>query len=175
MVVGDRLWLFSQPVNGPPAAMQSLLLNNVSPAPQHYPSVASHSSLSLPSSSRNFSANIHNDLSMIPQSRQNLEYESMQGYLGKNSRPEYYGKFSNVNRSKTLTLFSDNRLITTQESEDSALQRSNGLADLESKFGQNSRLFGSENNRIHETFTSDVKSSSSSDVDCEEIDINDEN
>lgn len=51
------------------------------------------------------------------------------------------------------------------------------MADLESRFGHNSTILN-ENNKFHEAIsvTDDIKSSSSSsDVDCEEIEINDEN
>ncbi|KAG5678989.1 hypothetical protein PVAND_008599 [Polypedilum vanderplanki] len=150
MVVGDRLWLFSQPVNGPPTPIQSLLLSNVpqSPTPQHFTTVAPRTYNEMRSGL------------ISPQPRSPLDYNSP--YLNKN----FYGKFSNHPTT-------DYRLLKTPE--ENFQQKSNGLADLESRFGHNSTIFNEQSNKIHEAFNSDTKSTSSSEIDCEEIDINDEN
>lgn len=166
MVVGDRLWLFSQPVNGSPTPIQSLLLNNVPPSPQHY----SSSAAAAAHGSRNY-----NEIrpSLITQQqqqqhqRQSLDYNCAMHshYLSKNIRPEYFNKYGPPN---------DFRLMKSPE--ENFHVKSNGLADLESRFGHNSALFNEQSSKLHEAFISDTKSTTSSeDIDCEEIEINDEN
>lgn len=157
MVVGDRLWLFSQPVNGPPTPIQSLLLSNVppSPTPQHFATAP-----------RNF-ANVHGEMrpaNLVPQQRPPLDYNNIHY---KNIRHEYFGKYG---APSTATDF---RLIKSPE--EGFHPKSNGLADLESRFGHNSSIFSEQSSKSHEAFISDTKSTTSSDeIDCEEIEINDE-
>jgi hypothetical protein len=158
MVVGDRLWLFSQPVNGPPTPIQSLLLNNVpkSPTPQHYASAPRGYGEMRPT--------------LVPsqqQQRSPLEYNSAlhSHYLNKN----YFGKYGGPSATTT-----DFRLL--KSSEESFQPKTNGLADLESRFGHNSSIFNEQSSKAHDAFISDTKSTTSSDeIDCEEIEINDDN
>lgn len=176
MVVGDRLWLFSQPVNGPPAPIESLLLSNVPPTPSSAASSQQppppHFS---PAASRNF-AGMHGEIrsTLISQQRQPLDYSGAlhSHYLSKSIRHEYFGKYGG--QPAPASMATDFRIVKTHE--ENFHPKSNGLADLESRFGHNSSLFNDQSNRLHEAFISDTKSTTSSDeIDCEEIEINDEN
>lgn len=157
MVVGDRLWLFTQPVNSaPPTPIQSMLLNNVPPSPQHYSPMIT--------SSRPFSGSEH---SRSPITASSL---NSQNYLSKSLRPDY-----RFNRESSDFRF--NKVLIKSQPEESihlSPHSSNGLADLESRFGQNSSILNSKS-KFQDAIGDEVKSSSSSDVDCEEIEINDEN
>lgn len=169
MVVGDRLWLFSQPVNGMPTPIQSLLLNNVPPSPQH----PQHYSPIVPHTSRNF--NDARSSIISPQQRQSNEFPSHAPnphFLNKNFRHEFYSKYS----AMTPSTSADYRLIKSSPEESNQLL-SNGLANLESRFGNNSTLFSENNKKLNDALAaSDSKSTTSSeDIDCEEIEINDEN
>ena len=159
MVVGDRLWLFTQPVSStPPAPIQSMpmLLNNV--PPQHYSSIAPSRAFTSGEFSRS-------SLTSTPLSRP--EFSS--NYLPKSIRPEY--RFSREHSD-----FRFNKVFLKSPSEESfnvSSHATNGLADLESRFGQNSSILST--NRKFQDAIDEVKSSSSSEIDCEEIEINDEN
>lgn len=156
MVVGDRLWLFTQPVSStPPTPVQSMLLNNMPPSPQHYsPMITSRPYSGSP---------------LAPSTSTRPEYNS--SYLSKTIRPEY-----RFNREPADFRF--NKVLIKSPPEESfhlsPHSSTNGLADLESRFGQNSSILNT-NRKFQDTIAGDdVKSSSSSDVDCEEIEINDE-
>ena len=165
MVVGDRLWLFSQPVNGMPTPIQSLLLSNMPPSAQHpqaYSSIVPHSSTMPPS--RGYSDARSTIIS--PQPRPGSEYSNPHPqFLNKNYRHDFYAKYTAVGPST-----SDFRLL---KSEEASHLKSNGLADLESRFGNNSSIFSESGRKLNETLISDNKSTSSDDIDCEEIEIND--
>lgn len=158
MVVGDRLWLFSQPVNGLPTPIQSLLLSNVPSSgqnPAHYQAMP-HSS--VPSRS-----------TLIQQQRPTGEYPTHPHFLNKTFRHEFYNKYTGMPPSPSSL---DYRLLKSPADENGI--KSNGLADLESRFGNNSALFSETSRNINETLTCDTKSTTSSeDIDCEEIEISD--
>lgn len=168
MVVGDRLWLFSQPVNGNmPTPIQSLLLSNMPPSAQHpqpYSSIVPHSS---GMASRGYSDGRSTIIS--PQPRLSSEYTNPPHpqFLSKNYRHDFYGKYTAVGPSTSA----DYRLLKSEES--TTHLKSNGLADLESRFGNNSAIFSESNRKLNDTLISDNKSTSSDDIDCEEIEIND--
>lgn len=133
MVVGDRLWLFSQPVNSAaPAPIHSLLLSNMPPAPTHFSPLARPPMIS-------------------PTQRPDFT----------NSLPQNYRHDFRFN--KVLIKSPPEEIFHHQHA-------SNGLADLESRFGHNSTILN-EKNKFQDAID-DTKSSSSSDVDCEEIEIN---
>jgi hypothetical protein len=142
MVVGDRLWLFSQPVSSaPPTPIHSLLLSNMPPQPQHF-------SPMMPTSRS----------AILTSSQQRPDYASIP--------PSYLNKSADFRFNKVLIKTPTEEMFSQQSS----------MADLETRFGHNSTILN-ENNKFHEaiSITDDIKSSSSSDVDCEEIEINDEN
>jgi hypothetical protein len=159
MVVGDRLWLFSQPMNGTGAPIQSILLNNV--PPQSYAPVHMRSSL-VPRTVTNSS----NDSRPIPHSPltspRNLP-------LGRTSK---YLPINEAACSSTYDFRLNNENFAAKSPEDNFHLKPNEIASLESRFGQNSSIF-SESNKLMEINVIDDndKSSSSSDVDCEEIEI----
>ncbi|XP_070499164.1 homeobox protein MSH-B [Chironomus tepperi] len=166
MVVGDRLWLFSQPVNGMPTPIQSLLLSNMPPSAQHpqpYSSIVPHSS-AMPS--RGYS-DIRSTI-ISPQPRPSSDYSNPPHpqFMNKNYRHDFYAKYPTVGPSTSA----DYRLL---KSEEASHLKSNGLADLESRFGNNSAIFSESNRKLNDTLISDNKSTSSDDIDCEEIEIND--
>ena len=162
MVVGDRLWLFSQPVNGMPTPIQSLLLSNMPPSAQH---PQPYSSM-VPHSSRGY--NDGRSTIISPQPRLSSEYSNPPHpqFLNKNYRHDFYAKYTAVGPSTSA----DYRLL---KSEEVTHLKSNGLADLESRFGNNSAIFSESNRKSNENLISDNKSTSSDDIDCEEIEIND--
>ena len=162
MVVGDRLWLFSQPVNGMPTPIQSLLLSNMPPSAQH---PQPYSSM-VPHSSRGY--NDGRSTIISPQPRLSSEYSNPPHpqFLNKNYRHDFYAKYTAVGSSTSA----DYRLL---KSEEVTHLKSNGLADLESRFGNNSAIFSESNRKSTENLISDNKSTSSDDIDCEEIEIND--
>lgn len=147
MVVGDRLWLFSQPVNSaPPAPLHSLLLSNVPPSPQHFSPLTTSRPPPLLSPS-----SIRPEYTSIPQ------------------RLSMRSDFRHAD-------FRFNKVLIKSPSDENFsqhLQASNNLANLESRFGHNSTIL-SEKNKFQDAID-DTKSTSSSEVDCEEIEINDEN
>lgn len=165
MVVGDRLWLFSQPPHGPPAPLQSLLLNNVPPAPQHMSTI--HPAVLA----RNYSSP---SAQMIARPNQSFSSSTSPNYLNKQLRFEHYNRmqFSPFSRSSTEAVdfrFGPKSVLKSSAG-DHELNTSN-LASLESRFGNNSTIL-SENNKFQDAINinDDSKSSStSSDIDCEEI------
>ncbi|CAG9801012.1 unnamed protein product [Chironomus riparius] len=160
MVVGDRLWLFSQPVNGMPTPIQSLLLSNMPPSTQH----PQPYSTMVPHSSRGYSDGRSTIIS--PQPRLSSEYPPHPQFMNKNYRHDFYAKYTAIGPSTSA----DYRLL---KSEEVSHLKSNGLADLESRFGNNSAIFNESGGKSNETLISDNKSTSSDDIDCEEIEIND--
>lgn len=169
MVVGDRLWLFSQPPHGTPAPLQSLLLNNVPPAPQHmniHPSVLA----------RNYSS------ATAPMNQQNQGYNlnpapSSSGFMTKQIRFDYFNKhpFSPYDRppAESDFRFGNKPILKSspnQIDETSVGHRSSELANLESRFGNNSSIL-SDNSTFSDAINvnEDERSSSSSEIDCEEI------
>lgn len=158
MVVGDRLWLFTQPVNSaPPTPIQSMMLNNMPPSPQHYSPMIT---------SRPFSGT---DIARSPIATSTSRTDFTSNYLSKSIRPDY-----RFNRDPADFRFNKVLLKSHPEDSNHLSSHSNGLADLESRFGQNSSILNSKN-KFQDAIGDEVKSSSSSDVDCEEIEINDEN
>jgi hypothetical protein len=168
MVVGDRLWLFSQPPHGPPAPIQSLLLNNVPPAPQHisslHPSVLTRTYASPPGST------------MIPRQPANYAVNpsgQSNSFMNKQMRFEYFNKlqYSPYNRSPSepVDFRFGNKPIMKPENqiEDHNLS---DLANLESRFGNNSSIL-SDNSKFQDAINAneDSRSSSSSEIDCEEL------
>jgi hypothetical protein len=173
MVVGDRLWLFSQPPHGPPAPIQSLLLNNVPPAPQHmsslHPSVLARTYANSSGSSA---------ISRHPGSYNMNPSDQPSSFMNKQMRFEYFNKlqFSPYNRqpSEPVDFRFGNKSILkpseNQSEEATSNYKFSDLANLESRFGNNSSIL-SENSKFQDAITvnEDSKSSASSDIDCEEI------
>lgn len=161
MVVGDRLWLFSQPPHGPPAPIQSLLLNNVPPTPQHISSV--HPSVLT----RTYAP------PMMPRQNQGFNMNST-SFMNKQVRHEYLSKlqYSPYNRPTSdpveFCYGSKSILVTSKMQLDGISQDSSSseLANLESRFGNNSSILSvnkfQEAIKIHD----DARSSSSSEIDC---------
>lgn len=173
MVVGDRLWLFSQPPHGPPAPIQSLLLNNVPPAPQHissiHPSILARTYASTPGPS---------SIPRQPTSYNLNPSNQPPNFMNKQMRFEYFNKlqFSPYNRPPSEPVdfrFGNKSVLESSENriEDGASNHNlSNLANLESRFGNNSSIL-SENGKFQDAINvnEDSKSSSSSDIDCEEI------
>ncbi|CRK96278.1 CLUMA_CG009700, isoform A [Clunio marinus] len=165
MVVGDRLWLFSQPPHGPPAPIQSLLLNNVPPTPQHISSL--HPSVL----SRTYAPPTNAPI-ISPRSSQT--YPSPPNFMNKTIRHEYFNKlqFSPYNRTQeTIDFRFGNKtsfLTSPEVKADSDHNNSNDLANLESRFGNNSSIL-SNNHKFNDALNikDDIASTSSSDIDCE--------
>lgn len=161
MVVGDRLWLFSQPVNSaPPAPIHSLLLSNMPPSPQHFSPLIGNRAFSGTAS------DIGRSPMLSPSQRSDYASSIPPNFLNKSIRPEY-----RFNRDQPDFRFNKVLIKSPPEEAFNVQHATNGLADLESRFGHNSTIL-SEKNKFHDAID-DSKSSSSSDVDCEEI--NDEN
>lgn len=158
IVVGDRLWLFTQPVTStPPTPIQSMLLNNnMPPSPQHYSPMIT---------SRPFTSSLERS-----HSASSSRHDFNSNFVPKSIRPEF--RFNRDHED-----FRFNKVLLKSppgETFNLSPHSSNGLADLESRFGQNSTILNTKNN-FQDAIKDDAKSSSSSDVDCEEIEINDEN
>lgn len=166
MVVGDRLWLFSQPPHGPPAPIQSLLLNNVPPAPQHMSSI--HPSVLT----RSYATS--SGQPMIPRPNQGFNMNPATSFMNKQTRFDQFNKlqFSPYHRPPTdqVDFRFGPKLIPKSPSSQLEDQNSSDLASLESRFGHNSSIL-SDNNKFQEAIKvqEDSRSSSSSDIDCEEI------
>lgn len=165
MVVGDRLWLFSQPPHGPPAPLQSLLLNNVPPAPQHmniHPSVLARSYPS-PSPATTMMSRTNQGYNLNPS-------RSPPGFMGKQMRFDYFNKvpFSPYERPVDFR-FGSKPILKSGTSVD---HHSSELESLESRFGNNSSIL-SDNNSFTEAINvnEDERSSSCSEIDCEEIEL----
>ena len=165
MVVGDRLWLFSQPPHGPPAPIQSLLLNNVPPAPQHMPSM--HPSVMV----RNFGTPTASQM----MSRPGYSPTPPSHFMNKQMRFDYFSKlqFSPFNRVPTDPndfRFGGKSILKSSENLNESEHNSSELASLESRFGHNSTIL-SENNKFQDAINvnEESRSSNSSEIDCEEI------
>lgn len=171
MVVGDRLWLFSQPPHGPPAPIQSLLLNNVPPAPQHisslHPSVLARSYAS-PSASQ-----------MMPRQNQGYNMNALSpspGFMNKQMRFDYFNKlhYNRVSSEQPADFRFDNKPIfklSDKADEPSTSSVASELANLESRFGNNSSILNENSGKFQEAINinEDTENSSSSEIDCEEI------
>ena len=163
MVVGDRLWLFSQPTHGPPAPIQSLLLNNVPPAPQHISSL--HPSVLA----RTYSS------STVPPmvTRQNQEYSSAPTVSSlRNKHLEYFSKLQYSPYSRATSEVFDfrfgNKTLFNASSE--ITENSSDLASLESRFGNNSSILG-DNSKLQDAINvNEDELPSDSEIDCEEVD-----
>lgn len=168
MVVGDRLWLFSQSPHGPPAPIQSLLLNNVPPSPQHISSIHNIRSYGSPPGS--------NIIPRQPSSYNISPSSQPASFLNKQMRFEYFNKlqFSHYNRPPPEPVdfrFGHKSILKPDnQMEESSSQNFNDLANLESRFGNNSSIL-SENSKFQDTINvnEESRSSSSSDIDCEEL------
>lgn len=169
MVVGDRLWLFSQPPHGPPAPIQSLLLNNVPPAPQHISSL--HPSVM----SRTYGPQA--TPSMIVRQGYNMNTPNTisgpAGFMNKQMRFDYFNKlqFSLHDRVPSEVAdfrFGNKTLLKSSENLDE--QNVSNLASLESRFGNNSSIL-SDKNKFQEAVkvNESLSSSSGSEIDCEEM------
>lgn len=174
MVVGDRLWLFSQPPHGPPAPIQSLLLNNIPAAPQHMSSV--HPSVLTRAYAPPAGVS---PLAQRPNQGYNMSQStSPSGFMNKQMRFEYLNKlqFSPYNRAPSEAVdfrFAHKPILKSSEPQsDELLNEPNScdLANLESRFGNNSSIL-SDNNKFQEAISvaDDTRSSSGSEIDCEEI------
>lgn len=175
MVVGDRLWLFSQPPHGTPAPLQSLLLNNVPPSPQHmniHPSVMA----------RNYSSSTASPMMNRQNQGYNLNPTTLSSeFMTKQVRFDYFNKlqFSSYDRPPTTEpvdfRFGNKSILKSSENQingTSVGHQSSELANLESRFGNNSSIL-SDNNTFTDAINAneDERSSSSSDIDCEEIEL----
>lgn len=172
MVVGDRLWLFSQPPHGPPAPIQSLLLNNVPPAPQHmpslHPSVLSRSYGSPTAPQIMQRSNQGYNLATSPQSPH---------FVNKQMRFDYFNKmqFSPYGRNPGEPVdfrFGSSKTVLKSSENIEGEPNSSELASLESRFGASSTILNEQNNKFQDAINvnEDTRSSSTnSEIDCEEI------
>ncbi|XP_055533579.1 ventral anterior homeobox 1a [Wyeomyia smithii] len=196
MVVGDRLWLFSQSPNGP-TPVQSLLLNTpppigpTHPAMRQFQPIPSNQSGAFASRTNNgYNVNYFqksgiptqppNFLSRLPAPgtfKPILMEEDVRFYKPAPETIEsYYGAFK----------FGPSELVNEEQSSTSG----SGIADLERAFGNPSSVLGGQSSRIsnnHQTeilFNGDMHSAdhsklkdmstdSSSEIDCEEVNDND--
>ncbi|XP_053686568.1 homeobox protein MSH-D [Sabethes cyaneus] len=195
MVVGDRLWLFSQSPNGP-TPVQSLLLNTppsigpthpamrqFQPIPSNQPGVPSFASRS----SNGYTVNYFQKsgvptqptsfLNRIPGSFKPITMEEDPRFYktATETIDGYYGAFK----------FGPSELVNEELSSTSG----SGIADLERAFGNPSSLLGGQSSRISETQQreilngtmhsdehnrlKDISMDSSSEIDCEEVDDKD--
>jgi hypothetical protein len=150
------------------APLQSLLLNNMPPAPQHLSSI--HPSVLA----RNYSSP-----SGIPRPNQgyniNPSASSPPGYMSKQMRFDYFSKLQNSPYSRGPSepmdfRFGNKSHHKMSESPSEGDQSLSDLANLESRFGHNSSIL-SQNNKFQDAINlhDDARSSTSSDIDCEEI------
>lgn len=170
MVVGDRLWLFSQPPHGPPAPIQSLLLNNVPPAPQHHvsslhPSVLTRSYGSPSAHMSNRPNQGYNINSLSPSS----------SLMNKQIRFDYFNKL-HYNRPPSESMdyrFSGKAILKFPETNAETPNNLNSseLANLESRFGNNSSILSENSGKFQDAINinEDTENSSGSEIDCEEI------
>lgn len=184
MVVGDRLWLFSQTPHGPPA---SLLLNNLPPSHPN-PMLSSHpTSLSRPFGGQNELTSTRLPPRGIGHNQGfnlNTGSPSFNRTLLPNYFPKLPGEFKPFGPkapaedfAPTSKYFSalEPRLqpaITAPAaaSPEHNKEPNSGLADLERVFGNNNSSFLSGKDTGGNAFARDGKSCSSSDIDCEELD-----
>jgi hypothetical protein len=165
MVVGDRLWLFSQPPHGAPTPIQSLLLNNIPPAPQHL-STVHPSILTRPYGTPTVSSMDPRQL-MSPRSSQAFNLQQVQqNYMRKVSLP-----YNRPSPSSDVDFFYGQNKPPAID-ENSRDHNTSGLADLERVFGSNSSIL-SDNNKLQEAINieDDSGSSTNSDIDCEQVDV----
>lgn len=145
MVVGDRLWLFSQPPHGPPAPIQSLLLNNVPQVPQHitslHPSVLARKYFS-PTQNQGYNMRT----SVSPQRNYN--------------KPQFLPHFT----SESVEYRFGSKNIMKASTND---HNSSDLASLESRFGNNGSNSILEENKKLSSPLLNLDSSSSSEIDFE--------
>ncbi|KAG4073622.1 hypothetical protein HA402_000846 [Bradysia odoriphaga] len=197
MVVGDRLWLFSQTPNGP-APVQSMILNNNPSIPPLHPSMRG-----FPSSSNSPIMDMNSRGTLIPRS-QPLPYGMAKPLTPYSTIPnttfvnrisphfkpydtyKYHrtsGPMRNMEypppksmnslyKADSVTEQSYYHLKYVPNSCGSAVGQSNGLAELEKAFGgERNQLIdgpkGGESSLKEEMRDSD---GSSSEIDCEEID-----
>lgn len=171
--MGDRLWLFSsQPSHGPPAPIQSVLLNNVPPAPQHI----------TPMHQTNLNRNYASSSTPVVQQR-NHGYNinpstSSMNFMNKQMRLDYFNKlqFSSYNQLSDPVdfRFINKSFVKSPETHlpETSTEQTSELASLESRFGNNSTILG-ENRKFQDavSLNDEAASSSSSEIDCEEIEI----
>lgn len=194
MVVGDRLWLFSQTPSGP-APVQSMILNNnpTMPIPQLHPSMRG-----FPSSTNSPMMDMGSRGSLVPRS-QPLTYgipKSMSPYstIPNRMSPHFkpydtykyhrasgalrnmeYPSAKSINslyKTDTVTDQSYYQLKYVPNTCGASISPSNGLAELEKAFGgeRNQLIDGT---KMGESMLKEEKhdsDGSSSEIDCEEID-----
>ena len=184
MVVGDRLWLFSQTPHAPPTPIQSMLLNN-GPNPSHQGMMQNPNILSRPffpqSPPQIDHQRRHNQgFNLNPQSTFATK-TFQQNFMQKNVIPSY----SRPTPDEIAAMKFGQSRMTYEATEDQGFNlklnqikssaESGGLADLERAFGNNSSILSNnEATKFSENISNDTKSSSSSDVDCEELDEKEE-
>lgn len=198
MVVGDRLWLFSQTPSGP-APVQSMILNNspTMPIPPLHPSMRG-----FPSSSNSPIMDMSSRGSLIPRSQpmpygmakplspyssipnaafvnrmsphfkpyDTFKYHRSSGAL---RNMEYQSAKPSLYKTDTVTEQSYYQLKYAPSGCGTAIGQSNGLAELEKAFGgeRNQLMDGSKaGESILKEERRECDDESSSEIDCEEID-----
>lgn len=181
MVVGDRLWLFSQTPHATPTPIQSMLLNGVptnanNPGmmPNH-PGVIPRSFFPQPSPQLD-QRRVNQGFNINPQSPYPAKC-FQQNLMLKSPIPNYGRPTDEINSMKygqSRIKYEEDQQINFKLGHLKESSESNGgLADLERAFGNNSSmlLHNEVTTKFNENISSDMKScSSSSDVDCEELD-----
>lgn len=176
MVVGDRLWLFSQTPHAQSAPIQSMMMNNLPSSPQHpsmirpYPQTAT--SRLLQNEPR---ASLHPSQSFGPNQGFNMNSPA-HPFMGKNIGNGMYPKLQFSHPQMPPDDFPLTYRFNTKDSTEvtsPASDNTGGLAHLERAFGHNSSILNTnENGKLNESLQSndDIRSCSSSDIDCEEMD-----
>ena len=184
MVVGDRLWLFSQTPHAAPTPIQSLLLNG-GPTSVNHPGMLQNHPAVLP---RQFFQQSPPQLN--PRLNQGFNLNPQSSYVAKNLQQNFLHKtaipsYSRPTPDEIAAMKFDQCRIKYEEDQGinyklnhlkGSAESNGGLADLERAFGNNSSILtNNEVTKFNENIASDLKScSSSSDVDCEEMDENEE-
>ena len=177
MVVGDRLWLFSQTPHAQSAPMQSMMMNNIPPSSQHpsmlsrpYPQAAT--SRLLQNEPR---TSLHASQNFGPNQGFNMNSPA-HPFMGKSIGNGMYPKLQFPHPQMPPEDFPLTYRFNTKDSVGATSPSSDntgGLAHLERAFGHNSSILNTnENGKLNESLQSndDIRSCSSSDIDCEEMD-----
>lgn len=175
MVVGDRLWLFSQTPHAQSAPMQSMMMNNI-PSSQQQSMLRPYPQ---PSASRLLQneprTSLHPSQGFGPNQGFNMNTPA-HPFMCKTIENGLYPKLQfphpQIPPEDFPLTYRFNTKDTTEATSPSS-DNTGGLAHLERAFGHNSSILNSnENGKLNESLQSndDIRSCSSSDIDCEEMD-----
>ncbi|CAO1352872.1 unnamed protein product [Diamesa serratosioi] len=178
MVVGDRLWLFSQTPHAQSAPVQSMMMNNISSSQQHPSMLRPYSQASSSRLLQNEPrTSLHPSQSFGPNQGFNMNSPAHQ-FMGKNIGNGMYPKLQFPHPQMPPEDFPLTYRFNTKDSTEATSPTSDnndGLAHLERAFGHNSSILNTnEGGKLNDSLQSneEIRSCSSSDIDCEEIDDN---